>query len=210
MTEECRAVRRQIIWQRFIARRIIGQYNQLRSQIRELIRHKTLMEQRGISFILLDKRIQDTEQKQSEILSAIQALGELLMHSLDDWQAKGATLKDLCNLCNKPHLQAAADIVPGRLNEVFSKLIFVDNLDYLHDDSGFIDMDVDAPLTHCIKEHMVHLMLTDGTAKRAAREAMEVCFSELMAKAFTMATTEEGDTVYFDREGNEINPEELL
>ena len=32
---------------------------------------------------------------------AIVAGGELVIHLLDSWQAAGATLEELCNLCNK-------------------------------------------------------------------------------------------------------------
>ena len=57
---------------------------------------------------------------------------------------------------------------------------------------------------------MLDKMLHDPIAKQAADEAFEKCFPEIAEKMFHIVENAEGETIFFDRDGIEIAPQELL
>lgn len=211
-TEQYRAARMLLINFRRLARTIIENYNYYSFHLRRVNRERNKLKQQDMTFLPLEKQAQTYRFMLEDSRRRMTDVGEQMFWFLDGWQQAGATLRDLCDLCSKPYQQAVKEISPDRLDDAFSGIMFVHCLDYQHDfsDSGSYDTEVDAPFTHCIKEYMLDQMLTNPDAKRAADEAFEMCFPELAAKMVTPATTAEGETVYFDREGNEVDPADFL
>lgn len=128
------------------------------------------------------------------------------MAALDLWQTCGGTFNELCNLCCISKEKAFEQIGKEVCRKVeageavFSDLIFINNLDY-KGDGDFIDFACDGPMTHAMKEYIVHEMTTNHKLKRAAHEALADCFPELMDKALIEMTDEEGNRYLVDNSG---------
>lgn len=159
----------------------------------------------GISFPLGDQRLEQlgkvSAQKRKELVDT----GSVLCMALDMWQSFGATLHDLANLCNRSCGDVVEEIGEDRLGDDFSGLVFVYNLDYKDPrDRGWIDYDVDAPLTHAVKEYWMDLMLHTEAGRAASHEALEQCFPEIMENAMTLVTDADGVQRLIDKDGVEI------
>ena len=100
--------------------------------------------------------------------AALVDYGQSITATLDFWQSIGATLADLCNLCNRDYTQVLKEIKPERVEREFSSLIFVYNLDYKDPrNRGWIDFDVDAPFTHAVKEFFLDRMINTPEGREA-------------------------------------------
>lgn len=159
----------------------------------------------GISFPLGDqhlKQLADTSAKKRKDLVDI---GSMLSMALDMWQSFGATLHDLANLCNRSYDEVAEEIEPDRMDSEFSTLIFAFNLDYKdHSRRAWIDYDVDAPLTHAVKEYWLDIMIHTKEGREASHKALEACFPDLVQNALTMVTDADGIKHLVDADGVEV------
>ena len=131
--------------------------------------------------------------------------GESIVVTLDFWQSIGATLADLCNLCNRDYGQVLKEIKPERVDREFSSLIFVYNLDYKDPrNRGWIDFDVDAPFTHAVKEFFLDRMINTPEGRAASHRAMEACFPGIMEGALMEVTDADGVRRLIDKDGVEV------
>ena len=204
-------LRSSLIKLRFTIRKSIAEYNNIRDDIRHFSRQKRKLEEKGMSFPILDARITLLRQQLEAADDKIVILGSAAFALLDFWQNLGATLADLCDLCGRRYNDVVNEIKPERIDEEFSDIMFVYCLDYKHDfsGSGFYSMDVDAPFSHSIKEYVLDMMINNPALKKATDEAFEKCFPEIAAKMFKIVEDAEGNTLFFDRDGNEIDPRDL-
>lgn len=162
-------------------------------------------ERSGIAFPFGEQRIEELRQERRAARSQLAGTGCEMCLALDLWQSLGATLQDLCNLCNRDYRQVEKEIKLERQGECFSGLIFVYNLDYKDPrDRGWIDYDVDAPFTHAVKEYHLDLMLNTPEGQAASREAFAHCFPEAWEKRLYTYADADGITRVVDKDGVEI------
>lgn len=132
-------------------------------------------------------------------------LGADISRVLDLWQRYGATPRELCDLCNRDYESVLQEVGPDLLNEDFSKLACVYNLDYKNPrDKGFLEDTVDAPLTHTLKEYLIDLMLNTDRGRAAAHEAMNAVFPGIMENTMRLITDADGVQHFVDGDGVEV------
>lgn len=132
-------------------------------------------------------------------------VGERICAVLDIWEYAGATFEDLCNICNRNPEQVKAELHDERRLESLSKLAMIGNLDYKNPkDCGFIEDSIDAPFTHALKAYLIWTMLHTEEGKKAAHEAMNAVFPEIMENAMTVVTGEDGVQHLIDKDGEEV------
>lgn len=177
------------------------------TRLRILYRQQKKMEQQNIKFILMGPAINKAKtdyKKQNDLLITF---GAVVFSTLELWQQSGATLKDLCNLCNRNYEQVQSEIsnYPDVADNL-SKIVFVHNLDYPPSDKyGFIRDEVDAPFTHAVKEYMLDIMLHTPEGRKASDEALQNVFPELWESALIREVDEDGNVHFTDAEGNIID-----
>lgn len=141
-------------------------YNAIRSAKRGL----KLAEKNGVTFPLGTKRVEALQEKFQAAKAELVKTGERMCVALDWWQCLGATLNDLLNLCNQDRSQMWASMEAKKsAGELFSKLVYVYNLDYKDPrDTGWLEDYIDAPLTRCVKEYWLDIILHTEPGKQAA------------------------------------------
>ena len=155
----------------------------------------------GVTFPLGEQRLRQLQEASARRYKELVSAGQDMRSVLDIWQRHGASLQDLALLCNRNCEQVARTVGCDRLDEPFSGLVFVYNLDYKDNSNrGWIDFDVDAPMTHSIKEYALDMLHTQE-GRKAAREAMEACFPEIMENALHIVTDADGVKHLIDKDG---------
>ena len=159
----------------------------------------------GTTFLFGEQRLKQlaevSEQKRKALIDA----GGAICTLLDRWQSYGATLAELCNLCNKDHERVLTRIKAGDADDLFPNLVFVYNLDYKDPrNRGWIDFDVDAPMTHAVKEFWIDLMLHTEEGRKASHEALVTVFPEIMENALTVVADPDGVKRVIDKDGVEV------
>ena len=189
---------------RMIARELWYRLMESRSHLRAIQRDIEIMKRNGITFVLAEKLLEPKKEHEKIVENAVIRVGEMLMNLLDGWQSCGATLKDLCILCNRDYELVLKKIPEENKDELFSFLIFIYNLDYKDHRFEWIDDSVDAPLTHCIKEYMLYLMTKTSEGKAAAHEALTNVFPKLFEHACYISKDEYGEEHLYDGVGNDL------
>lgn len=159
----------------------------------------------GLKFPLGEQRLKQLGEVSALKRKNLAAVGASVCTALDLWQSYGATIHDLANLCNRSYDDVAGDIAPGRLGMEFSGLVFVYNLDYKDNrNRGWIDFDVDAPLTHAVKEYWTSLMLNTKEGREASHKALVECFPEIWDSRIYRIVDADGTVRFIDKDGVEI------
>lgn len=159
----------------------------------------------GATFLFGEQRLMQLSEVSAQKRKALVDAGGAICTLLDRWQSYGATLAELCNLCNRDHERVLAEIKAGDADDLFSKLVFVYDLDYKDPrNRGWIDFDVDAPLTHAVKEFWIDLMIHTEEGRKASHEALEAVFPGIMENAMTVVTDSDGVKRVIDKDGVEI------
>lgn len=172
------------------------------SELRATKRDMKKLEQKGIEFPLGKQRIKKLDEDASAAQKLLAHVGEEMSLMLDLWQQAGATFEDLCNLCNRDPAQVRQIIGDKCTNEPFPTLATALNLDYKDPrNTGWLEDSVDAPLTHALKAYMTDIMLNTEAGKKAAHEAMEAVFPEIVENAMRMVTDEDGVRHLIDKDG---------
>ncbi len=194
-----------LVLYRVQARDTVTQMVQNTAELRGLKRSLKKAEEAGIAFPMGEARIKTLEEKDKALQRMLVDLGQAITVTLDFWQSIGATLPDLCNLCNRDYEQVVKKIKPERIGREFSSLIFVYNLDYKDPrNRGWIDFDVDAPFTHAVKEYHLDLMINTPEGRAASHRAMEECFPGIMENALTEVVDADGIHRLIDKDGVEV------
>ena len=204
---------RYVVLARMLARRAMEAVLDAHDALRAARRSMKRAEEAGITFALAEARITQLEADYQRFHQEQIELGWIVMDALDRWQNAGATLRDLCNLCNRDYdqvittldeLMTKHDLGDWR-DDRFSALVCTHNLDYKNPrNTGWIDEHVDAPLTHTAKEHMLDIMLHTAEGREAAHEAMEAVFPGIMENALTLVTDVDGVKHLIDKDGVEV------
>ncbi len=178
-------------------------------EARGLKRAMKKMSEAALKFPLGELRVKKLENDANAAQKELARVGEEIYQMLELWQQAGATFEDLCNLCNRDPAQVRRELGPKELDArpdaSFSKLAMVFNLDYKNPrDTGILEDSVDAPLTHALKAYMLDTMLHTEAGRKAAHEALEAVFPEVMENAMTVVTDEDGIRHLIDKDGVDI------
>ena len=176
------------------------------AEVRGMRRSMKKIKEADMKFPLGEMRVKKLERDAEAADKELAHVGEEMHMMLELWQMAGATFEDLCNLCNRDPAQVRRELGPKELDArpdaSFSKLAMVFNLDYKNPrDTGWLEDSVDAPLTHALKAYMQDLMLHTEAGKKAAHEAMNAVFPEIMENAMRMVTDEDGVRHLIDKDG---------
>ena len=194
-----------LVLYRVRARDTVANLTQDTDELHSLKRTLKKAEQAGIMFPMGEKRVKTLEEKVKLQRERLVNYGESIVVTLDFWQSIGATLADLCNLCNRDHKQVLREIKPERVDLEFSSLIFVYNLDYKDPrNRGWIDYDVDAPFTHAVKDYFLELMISTPEGRAASHRALEECFPGILEGALMEVTDADGVRRLIDKDGVEV------
>ena len=194
-----------LVLYRVRARDTVANLTQDTDELHSLKRTLKKAEQAGITFPLGEQRVKVMEEKVKLQRERLVGYGESIVVTLDWWQGIGATLEDLCNLCNRDHKQVLREIKPERVDLEFSSLIFVYNLDYKDPrNRGWIDYDVDAPFTHAVKDYFLELMISTPEGRAASHRALEECFPGILEGALMEVTDADGVRRLIDQDGVEV------
>lgn len=205
MEKARREARTLLVLYRLRAREAVANYVRDTGELHTLKRALKKAGQDGIVFPLGEKRVKTLEEKVKLRREQLVSCGERIIVALDWWQGLGATLADLCNLCNRDYVQILQEIKPERANREFSSLVFVYNLDYKDPrNRGWIDFDVDAPFTHAVKEFFLDRMINTPEGRTASNRAMEECFPGIMENALTAYMDADGVRRLIDKDGVEV------
>ena len=171
--------------------------------IRALERSMKKAESAGISFPLGTQRLSKLREDYRVAESRFAEIGQCIAIALDLWQSAGATLDDLCNLCNCDPVQVKENLHPTE--KLFSEMVFVHNLDYKDPRNvGWIEDEVDAPLTHAVKAHWIDLVRHTESGRKAAHEAFKAVFPEIAENALTVVTDADGIQHLIDKDGVDV------
>lgn len=171
--------------------------------IRSLDRSMRKAERDGIRFLPGEQQLSKLREEYRAAENRLAEIGESICLALDAWQRAGATLEDLCNLCNRDPAQVRKKLDPSE--KLFSEIIFVRNLDYKDPrNRGWIEDEVDAPLTHAVKAHWIDLMRHTEAGRKAAHEAFEAVFPEIAENALTVVTDADGIRHLIDKDGVDV------
>ena len=194
-----------LVLYRVRARDTVANLTQDTDELHSLKRTLKKAEQARITFPLGEQRVKVMEEKVKLQRERLVGYGESIVVTLDWWQGIGATLEDLCNLCNRDHKQVLREIKPERVDLEFSSLIFVYNLDYKDPrNRGWIDYDVDAPFTHAVKDYFLELMISTPEGRAASHRALEECFPGILEGALMEVTDADGVRRLIDKDGVEV------
>ena len=173
------------------------------SEFRATKRDMKKLEQKGVAFPLGEQRIKKLDADASAAQKLLVRVGSEIAVMLELWQQAGATFGDLCNLCNRDPAQVQKELLESEsIDDSFAGLAMVHNLDYKAPrNTGWLEDSVDAPLTHALKAYMQDLMLHTEAGKKAAHEAMNAVFPEIMENAMTMMTDADGVRHLIDKDG---------
>lgn len=174
-----------------------------RAAIRSLDRSIKKAESAGIAFPLGAQRLLKLREEYHTADDELAEVGKSICLALNLWQSVGATLEDLCNICNCDPAQVRPKLDPTE--KLFSEMVFIHNLDYKNPhDKGWLEDEVDAPLTHAVKAHWIDLMLHTEAGRKAAHEAFESVFPEIAENALTVVIDADGIRHLIDKDGVEI------
>ena len=194
-----------LVLYRVRARDTVANLTQDTAELRAFKRSLKKAEQAGITFPMGKQRAKVLEEKVKTLRAMLVDYGKSITVTLDYWQSIGATLEDLCNLCNRGYKQVLKEIKPERVDREFSALIFVYNLDYKDPrNRGWIDFDVDAPFTHAVKDYFLELMISTPEGRAASHRALEECFPGILEGALMEVTDADGVRRLIDKDGVEV------
>lgn len=171
--------------------------------MRALYRSLRKAESAGISFPLGTQRLSKLLEEYRAAEGKLAEVGKAICLALDFWQSTGATLDDLCSLCNRDPEQVREELDPTE--KLFSEMVFVHNLDYKDPrNTGWVEYEIDAPLTHAVKAHWIDLVRHTESGRKAAHEAFKSVFPEIAENALSVVTDADGIQHLIDKDGVDI------
>jgi len=201
-----KAARTVVILYRVQARAAVAKIESMADDLRANEHSLKKMQRAGITFPLAGCRSEMLRNQLHEAKKLLSSIGSQLCSALDYWQVLGATIPELCNLCNRDYSQVVQELQKSDSDwptRNFSDLIYIHNLDF-KSSLDWLDFKVDAPLTHAIKEYYLDLMLHTPEGQAAAQTALEKVFPGIMDKALYPVTDADGVRHWFDKDGVKV------
>lgn len=192
-----------LILYRLRSRAASQELTEKREEIRALYRSLRKAESAGISFPLGTQRLSKLLEEYRAAEGELAEVGKAICLALDFWQSTGATLDDLCSLCNRDPEQVRGELDPTE--KLFSEMVFVHNLDYKDPrNTGWVEYEIDAPLTHAVKAHWMALVRHTDAGRKAAHKAMNAAFPGITENTLTVITDADGIQHLIDKDGVDI------
>lgn len=177
------ATRTDLVIARMMIRETMKTIQRDKDEIRDLERREKKLKQQGIAITFLGPWIETRKERLKKLNKAFTTTGAIVMDMLDCWERSGATLRDLCNLCNRDYAQVKTEtdlIGNAAAGKGFGDLMFVFDIDYPAYESGdFIEDTADAPFTQVALAFMRDQMLHTPEGQWASDEAFKAVFPEL-------------------------------
>lgn len=192
-----------IIITRMMARETLKLYNNFNDERLKWLHVKNQMKQQGICVLFAEAKLYEAEQQLKKAKEDLITHGKVISSVLTLWQFAGATLEDLCKLCNLNY-EKIIQKHPGIEDRNLADAALIYNLDYQRNGGGWIDTRLDGPLTHCLNEYMFYQIDTDPIAQEAAHNALLEVFPDLFENAYTSKIGEDGKMHLFDSDGNDV------
>lgn len=201
-------MRQIVIMYRILAREALNGWQDFVHRARLAEREDKKAKANGMVFPYFTTFAEELRNKAERIHEIVVECGRTLTRALDHWQAAGATFAELCDLCCVAE-ERGRKIVGNEVGEKFSTIIFVYALDY-KGTGDCLDTAVDAPLTHAVKEYILHIALHTEEGRhagdRAFWQAFRGAFPKLWDNRLCGCTDEDGGSFFTD--GGPANIEE--
>lgn len=204
-TSRLRSARMLMVLTRMEARTSINKMVEHRARLNAAKHSMAKANEQGIFFPTGVYQIMKMELRLDNLRELVASSGGMVCAALDIWQIAGATLRDLCNLCNRDYEQVLKEIPPENHSDPLKELIFIYNLDFKDNSNrGWIDYGVDAPLTHSIKDHYLKLITSTPEARTAANDALRECYPNIWDSRVYTYVDEDGEEHMIDADGVEL------
>lgn len=171
-----------IIETRMLVRQILVDYNAFRDERDRGQREKKRKEKQGIIDLSVETKLREMDKLINQAQEFLVIQGKIMDGALRLWQQAGATIEDLCKLCNLNYEKIIQEF-PSIVDESLADAAFTYNLDYMKNKGDWIDTRLDGPITHCLIEYFRDQLLTNHLAKKAAHNALHKVFPNLFVNA---------------------------
>lgn len=172
-----------IIETRMLVRQILVDYNAFRDERDRGQREKIRKEKQGIIDLSVETKLREMDELINQAQKFLVIQGKIMDGALRLWQQAGATIEDLCKLCNLNYEKIIQEI-PDIVDESLADAAFTYNLDYMKNKGDWIDTRLDGPITHCLIEYFRDQLLTNHLAKKELCEALLKSFQEMKPEEF--------------------------
>lgn len=198
-----KAVGTAIVLTRRQARAAVNKIMATSDELRVTERNLKDLRKEGVSFPLVERWCETLSSLLALERKELSITGLELCIALDYWQELGATLADLCNLCNRDPAQVLSEVGADWMSKSFSELVYIYTLDF-KSNREWLDYSVDAPLTHAIRAYFLDTMLNTPEGQAAARKALEQTFPGITSNALHFVTDADGNRRIVNKNGKEI------
>lgn len=171
-----------IIETRMLVRQILVDYNAFRDERDRGQREKKQKKQQGVIDLSIETKLREMDELINQAQEFLVIQGKIMDGSLRLWQQAGATIEDLCKLCNLNYEKIIQEF-PDIVDESLADAAFTYNLDYMKNKGDWINTRLDGPITHCLIEYFRDQLLTNHLAKKAAHNALHKVFPNLFVNA---------------------------
>lgn len=171
-----------IIETRMVVRQILVDYNAFHDERDRGQREKKRKEKQGIIDLSVETKLREMDELINQAREFLVIQGKIMDGALRLWQQAGATIEDLCKLCNLNYEKIIQEF-PDIVDENLADAAFTYNLDYMKNKGDWIDTRLDGPITHCLIEYFRDQLLTNHLAKKAAHNALHKVFPNLFVNA---------------------------
>lgn len=171
-----------IIETRMVVRQILVDYNAFQDERDREQRKKKQKKQQGVIDFSVETKLREMDELINQAREFLVIQGKIMDGSLRLWQQAGATIEDLCKLCNLNYEKIIQEM-PDIVDENLADAAFTYNLDYMKNKGDWIDTHLDGPITHCLIEYFRDQLLTNHLAKKAAHNALHKVFPNLFVNA---------------------------
>ena len=165
-----------VIITRFEARKYVDRHKQAKEKLQQAMRAVKKAEAGGVTSLLTAKWISELYKQVEVAQEVLYRYGMTAAVILDRWQIAGATLKDLCDLCDKDYNLLIAKLDPKEYNDQFSTLITAHNID-------------DA-LTYLFREMLSYVMSHTKIGREVGRNGFDLLFPGLMDNALSLLSSQ--------------------
>ena len=165
-----------VILVRLEAREYIDQCEAAKHELLAALRTIKKAEYVGITSLLTGRWIADLQKRVDDAEERVFYHGMLTAAILDRWQMAGATLKELCNLCNRDYNKLMTELATNEHKDWFSTLVAAHNIDYT--------------LTTLFRDMLSYTMRNTSKGQAILRDGVDLLFPGLMDNAMHMVADE--------------------
>ena len=156
-----------VVLTRLEARNYVNEHKAAKAKLQQTLRAVRKAEDGGVSCLFTGKWISDLYKKVEAAQETLYRYGMTTAVILDQWQIAGATLEDLCNLCDKSFTVLKSELSPSEYTDRFSTLVAAH--------------DIDATLTYLFREMLSYVMAHTKEGQDVGKNGTDLRFPGLMS-----------------------------